>query len=73
MDHIRLMAGIKRNKAVLLSILYSYLCSQLLQSLRSHSGLETGIKRTPIFLFAIAVKTLSDSISPCYLQLKHIK
>ena len=39
----------------------------------SHNGLKTGIIRTPIFWLAISVKTLSDSISPCYLQLKHIK
>ena len=48
-------------------------CLGLLQQTRIHNGLKTGIKRTPIFGFAIAVKTLSDSIFPCYLQLKHIK
>ena len=37
------------------------------------NGLKTGIKRTHILWLAIAVKTLSASISSCYLQLKHIK
>ena len=36
-----------------------------------HNGLKTGIKRTATFWFASAVKTLSDSIFPCFLQLKH--
>ena len=38
-----------------------------------HNGLKTGIKRTTSFRFASAVKTLSDSIFPCFLQLKHSK
>ena len=39
----------------------------------NHNGLKTGIKRTTSFWFASAVKTLSDSIFPCFLQLKHSK
>ena len=42
-------------------------------NLRLHNGLITGIKRTTTFWFASLVKTLSDSIFPCNLQLKHIK
>ena len=40
---------------------------------KQHNGLKTGIKRTTFFLFASAVKTLIDSIFPCFLQLKHSK
>ena len=42
-------------------------------TLYNHNGLKTDIKRTTNFRFARAVKILSDSIFPCYLQLKHIK
>ena len=41
--------------------------------LKLHNGLKTGIKRTANYWYASAVKTLRDSIFPCYLSLKHIK